>query len=76
MLTGNYTDPGLLCPVSMDIHNRGKERNVLFNDALNMFYLWLYGHGKIPLRKRDRKHTHRIAHTIDFVVPAVAYSLE
>ena len=22
---------------------KGKERNVLFNDALNTFYLWLYG---------------------------------
>ena len=22
---------------------RKKERNVLFNDALNTFYLWLYG---------------------------------
>ena len=23
--------------------NEWKERNVLFNDALNTFYLWLYG---------------------------------
>ena len=29
-----------------------KEGNVLFNNTLNTFYLWLYGvrHGKIPLR--------------------------
>ena len=29
-----------------------KEGNVLFNDTLNTFYLWLYGvkHGKEPLR--------------------------
>ena len=24
-------------------HSRERERNVLFNDALNTFYLWLYG---------------------------------
>ena len=35
----------------------GKEGNVLFNDALNTFYLRLYGvrHGKGPLRCRERK---------------------
>ena len=29
-----------------------KEGNVLFNDTLNTFYLWLYGvkHGKGPFR--------------------------
>ena len=34
-----------------------KEGNGLFNDALNTFYLWLYGvrHGKGPLRFRGRK---------------------
>ena len=34
------------------------EGNILFNDALNTFYLRLYGvgtYGKGPLRKRDRK---------------------
>ena len=25
------------------IVRKGRERNVLFNDALNTFYLWLYG---------------------------------
>ena len=30
-----------------------KERNVLFKDALNTFYLWLYGKG--PFRQRERK---------------------
>ena len=25
------------------IKTKGKEGNVLFNDALNTFYLWLYG---------------------------------
>ena len=30
--------------------------NVLFNDALNTFYLWLYWkHGEELLRKRERK---------------------
>ena len=35
----------------------GKEGNVLFNDALNTFYLRLYGvrHGKGPFRCRERK---------------------
>ena len=28
-----------------------KEGNVLYNDALNIFYLWLYGKG--PLSERE-----------------------
>ena len=32
---------GFLAPSNLNIRER--ERNVLFNDALNIFYLWLYG---------------------------------
>ena len=31
------------------------ERNVLFDDALNTFYLWLYGIGYPDLRERERE---------------------
>ena len=39
--------------------NERKEGNVLFNDTLNTFYLWLYGirHDKEPFRLRERKPT-------------------
>ena len=33
-----------LCIVKFDIHYRKKEGNVLFNDALNAFYLRLFGY--------------------------------
>ena len=29
--------------ILMSVSERERERNVLFNDALNTFYLWLYG---------------------------------
>ena len=37
----------------LKVYIRRKEENVLFNDTLNTFYLWLYG--KEPLRKQERK---------------------
>ena len=42
-------------PVFQNVHlNVGrKEGNVLFNDALNTFYLWLYG-----VRHMVKYHTH------------------
>ena len=38
-------------------HSGRKEGKVLFNDALNTFYLQLHGvrHGKGPFRKEGRK---------------------
>ena len=32
-----------------------KEGNVLFNDALNTFYLWLYGVRHMVKRERERE---------------------
>ena len=60
-----------------------KEGNVLFNDALNTFYLRLYGirHGKhgilLPIsRKGSFICTDRITHTTAFVTPVVEHWLE
>ena len=54
--TGNKSPlHGLICTHPS---SRWKEANVLFNDVLNTFCLWLYGvkpYGKGPLRKRERK---------------------
>ena len=36
----------------------GKEGNVLFNDALNTFYLWLYGVGHMVKDHSDHEETH------------------
>ena len=33
-----------ICQI-LNVYNIRKEGNVLFNDALNTFYLWLYGVG-------------------------------
>ena len=62
---------------------RERERNVLFNDALNTFYLRLYG-----IRHMVKDHSinsmgsfictipDRIAHTTVFVTPVVEHWLE
>ena len=38
-----------------------RERNVLFNDALNTFYLWLYG------REREREMFYLTKHSTHFI---------
>ena len=56
-----------------------KEGNVLFNDALNTFYLWLYG-----VRHMVKNHmgysfqlaARVILHTTAFVTPVVEHWLE
>ena len=68
-----------------------KEGNVLFNDALNTFYLWLYGVRHIvkdhsysekgnPLPPQGFFYIHhsrdRIAHTTVFVTSAMEHWLE
>ena len=40
-IENSYTEP-FQNPIWME-RERERERNVLFNDALNTFYLWLYG---------------------------------
>ena len=70
----------------------GKEGNVLFNDELNTFYLWLYGVGNMVKDHSDSERgnplpphgllfymhhpTDRIAHTTAFVTPVVKHWLE
>ena len=48
-----HTDPSCIDKCSINTFDITLG-NVLFNDALNTFYLWLYGirHGKGPLSKR------------------------
>ena len=47
-----------------------KEGNVLFNEALNTFYLWLYG---ITHMVKDHSDSERITHTRAFVTPAMEH---
>ena len=57
-----------------------KGGNVLFNDALNIFYLRLYEIGHILAREETRCRnyatSHRIAHTTAFVTHVVEHWLE
>ena len=63
-----------------------RERNVLFNDALNTFYLRLYGVIHMVKDHSDnekgnplpphRLPTDRISHTTAFVTPVVEHWLE
>ena len=61
-----------------------KDGNVLFNDALNTFYLWLYGviymvkDHSVSERKLFYMHhpTDRMTHTTAFVTPVVEHWLE
>ena len=62
-----------------------RERNVLFNDALNTFYLRLYGVRHMVKNHSDSEKenplpphhaTDRIAHTTAFVAPVVEHWLE
>ena len=60
-----------------------KEGNVLFNDALNTFYVRLYGVKHMVKDHRLQQgffhmhhHTDRIAHTTAFVTPVVEHWLE
>ena len=51
-------DPTTQCTMSYDCFRDlvcivRKERNVLFNDALNTFYLWLYGIGYMTMDHLD-----------------------
>ena len=48
-----------------------KKANILFNDALNTFYLRLYG-----FRHMVKDHSDRIAHTTAFVTPVMELWLE
>ena len=49
------------CMVGPETKLRTEGRNVLFNDTLNTFYLWLYS--KKPLRQWNRKPTSTITFT-------------
>ena len=61
-----------------------RERNVLFNDALNTFYLWLYGIRHMVKDHSDSEKgffymhhpTDRITHTTAFVTPVMEHGLE
>ena len=48
-------------------------RNVLFNNALNTFYLRLYG---VRHMVKDHSDSDRIAHTTAFVTPVMEHWLE
>ena len=47
------------------------EGNVLLNDALDTFYLWLYGVGNMV-----KDHRERIVHTTNFLAPVVKHWLD
>ena len=77
--------PLLVCVTS----HKCKEGNVYFNDALNTFYLWLYGIRQMVKNHSDRERenpllphrllfymnhpTDRITHTMAFVIPAMGH---
>ena len=48
----NKTFPSFL-HISTVCHNEKDEGNILFNDVLNTFYLWLYGVGHIVKNHLD-----------------------
>ena len=52
----------------MILHARMRERNVLFNDALNTFYLWLYG----VRRMRKREMFYLTMHSTHFIYSYMA----
>ena len=74
------------------VEEEKKEGNVLFNDAINTFYLRLYGVGHMVKDHSDSERgysfrlaarffymhhpTDRIAHTTAFVTPVVEHWLE
>ena len=69
--------------IGRSAEQRRKEGNVLFNDALNTFYLRLYGVRHIVKDHSDSQqglfYMHnpcRITHTTAFVIPVVEHWLE
>ena len=77
-------------PTGLEHHpSTNSEGNVLFNDALNTFYLSLYGFGHLLKDHSDSERenylpsffyihysTDRMAHTIAFVIPVTEHWLE
>ena len=54
-----------------------KEGNALFNDALNTYYLWLYGIGYMVKDHSDSERGNLLPpHTTGFVTPVVEHWLE
>ena len=42
-----YIGTQIACMPYVNIHTKIKDGHVLFNDAVNTFYLWLYGDGRM-----------------------------
>ena len=53
----------------------GQEINILFNDVLSTFYLWLSDMGK-DHGGNEKKPADRIAHTTAFIIPVMEHWLE
>ena len=60
MLTLVYEEEEEECE-SGDTEGNHKEGNALFNDALNTFYLWLYGVGHMVKDHSDSEGKHAAA---------------